>query len=68
MMLGKSFIHQRLLEMNKAVVFDTNPIPMKYMMKRLGIMPQNEHRLPMMSATKELEKRLNGVLKRAKLV
>ena len=26
------------------------------------------HRLPMMTATKELEKRLDGVLKRAKLL
>ena len=61
-------LHYELFEINQAVFYDTNPIPMKYMMKRLGIMPQNEHRLPMMSATKELEKRLNGVLKRAKLV
>jgi len=41
---------------------------MKYMMKKLGIMPKNEHRLPMMPASKELEKRLNGVLKRAGLL
>jgi len=37
-------IHQRLLEINKAVFFDTNPIPMKYMMKRLGIIPGNEQK------------------------
>ena len=61
-------LHYELFEINQAVFYDTNPIPMKYMMKRLDIMPQNEHRLPMMSATKELEKRLNGVLKRAKLI
>ena len=61
-------LHYELFEINQAVFYDTNPIPMKYMMKRLAIMPQNEHRLPMMSATKELEKRLNGVLKRAKLI
>ena len=41
---------------------------MKYMMKRLGIMPKNEHRLPMMAATKALEKRLDDVLKRAGLL
>ncbi|GIS89554.1 MAG: hypothetical protein CM1200mP18_22640 [Gammaproteobacteria bacterium] len=29
---GGQKIHQRLLEINKAVFFDTNPIPMKYMM------------------------------------
>ncbi len=27
--------------------FDTNPIPMKYMMKKLGLLADNEHRLPM---------------------
>jgi len=61
-------LHQRLLEINQAVFYDTNPIPMKYMMKRLGLMPANEHRLPMMSATPELEKRLDGVLERAGLI
>jgi 4-hydroxy-tetrahydrodipicolinate synthase len=53
-----------LFEINKAVFYDTNPIPMKYMMKRLGILPANEHRLPMMPATPELEKRLDEVLER----
>ena len=61
-------LHQRLLEINKAVFFDTNPIPMKYMMKRLGLMPTNEHRLPMAPATPELEERLDGVLERAGLL
>ncbi|MGD2168520.1 MAG: 4-hydroxy-tetrahydrodipicolinate synthase [Gammaproteobacteria bacterium] len=61
-------LHQRLLEINQAVFYDTNPIPIKYMMKRLGIMPTNEHRLPMMSATPELEQRLVGVLERAGLL
>jgi 4-hydroxy-tetrahydrodipicolinate synthase len=31
-------------------------------------MPTNEHRLPMVPATPELEKRLDGVLERAGLV
>ncbi len=61
-------LHQRLLEINQAVFYDTNPIPMKYMMKKLGIMPRNEHRLPMVPATAELEERLNGVLERAGLL
>ena len=61
-------IHYQLFEINQAVFYDTNPIPMKYMMKKLGIMPKNEHRLPMMAATKELEKRLDGVLRRAGLI
>ena len=60
-------LHQKLFEINQAVFFDTNPIPMKYMMKRLGILSSNEHRLPMVPATPELEKRLDGVLARAGL-
>ena len=61
-------LHDRLLEINQAVFFDTNPIPIKYMMKRLGIIPENEHRLPMVPATPDLEKRLDGVLERAGLL
>jgi len=61
-------IHYELFEINQAVFFDTNPIPIKYMMKKVGIMPKNEHRLPMMPAGKELEKRLEGVLLRAGLL
>lgn len=58
-------LHERLLEVNQAVFFDTNPIPMKYMMKKLGLLSTNEHRLPMVPATPELETRLDGVLERA---
>jgi 4-hydroxy-tetrahydrodipicolinate synthase len=60
-------IHVALLELNRAVFFDTNPIPIKYMMKRLGLLAANEHRLPMVPATTELEQRLDGVLERAGL-
>jgi len=58
-------LHFALLELNQAVFFDTNPIPIKYMMKRLGLLPANEHRLPMVPATAELERRLDAVLERA---
>ncbi len=61
-------LHEQLLEVNQAVFFDTNPIPMKYMMKRLGLIPDNEHRLPMVPATPELEQRLDAVLERAGLL
>jgi 4-hydroxy-tetrahydrodipicolinate synthase len=60
-------LHDQLLEINKAVFFDTNPIPMKYMMKKLGLLADNEHRLPMVPATAELAARLDGVLERAGL-
>jgi len=61
-------LHNQLFEINRAVFYDTNPIPIKYMMKRLGILPANEHRLPMVPATAEVERRLDGVLKRAGLL
>ena len=61
-------LHQALLEINQAVFFDTNPIPIKYMMRRLGLLPANEHRLPNVPATPELEQRLDNVLRRAGLL
>ncbi len=60
-------LHDQLLEINKAVFFDTNPIPMKYMMKKLGLLAENEHRLPMVPTTAELAAKLDGVLARAGL-
>ena len=61
-------LHHQLFELNQSVFYDTNPIPIKYMMKRMGMLPNNEHRLPMSPATPELEKRLEEVLVRAKLI
>jgi 4-hydroxy-tetrahydrodipicolinate synthase len=37
------------------------------MMKRLGLLATNEHRLPMVPATPELERRLDAVLDRSGL-
>jgi 4-hydroxy-tetrahydrodipicolinate synthase len=64
---GKA-LHYELYELNNAIFFDTNPIPMKYMMKRLGILPNELHRLPMVPSTPELRARLDGVLSRAGLI
>lgn len=61
-------LHEDLFELNQAVFFDTNPIPIKYMMKRMGLLPNEEHRLPMVPATAELAERLDGVLRRAGLL
>lgn len=55
-------IHEQLLEINKAVFLDTNPIPIKYMMKRLGFLADNEHRLPLAPATAEVAARLDEIL------
>ena len=61
-------IHHELWELNRAIFYDTNPIPIKYMLYRMGALPGNEHRLPMMPATDELAARLDGVLRRAGLL
>jgi 4-hydroxy-tetrahydrodipicolinate synthase len=54
-------LHEALWELNQAVFWDTNPIPMKYLMTRLGLLARNEHRLPMMAATDELRARLDAL-------
>jgi 4-hydroxy-tetrahydrodipicolinate synthase len=61
-------LHEQLLEINQAVFFDTNPIPIKYMMKKAGLLDENEHRLPMVPATPELEQRLDAVLEATGIV
>ncbi len=55
-------LHEELFGLNRAVFFDTNPIPVKYMMWRLGILPNDEHRLPMMPPTADVAARLDAVL------
>jgi 4-hydroxy-tetrahydrodipicolinate synthase len=51
-------------ELMTAPFLDTGPIPIKCMMKLMGLIPTNEHRLPMMPATPELEKQLRAVVER----
>jgi len=67
-LLAARKLHFDLFDLNLSVFYDTNPIPIKYMMKRMGLLKSNEHRLPMMPATRELEVRLDAVLTRAGLI
>jgi 4-hydroxy-tetrahydrodipicolinate synthase len=60
-------LHYELFELMTAVFWDTNPIPMKYLMKRMGLLPNNEHRLPLLPASADLEKRLDALLARTGL-
>jgi len=61
-------LHNSLVELSEAIFFETNPIPLKYMMKRIGTLERNEHRLPMVPASADLEARLDAVLERAGLL
>ena len=54
-------LHFELFEINQAVFYDTNPIPMKFMMKYLGMHDSNEHRLPLVSASTEPQRRRGSV-------
>lgn len=56
-------LHFDLWPLNKAVFFDTNPIPMKYMMRRLGLISHNAHRLPMVPADQDVAARCDTVLR-----
>lgn len=54
-------------EIMLAASLDTSPIPIKCMMKLMGLLPKNEHRLPMVPATPEQEQQLEAVVKRYSL-
>ena len=61
-------LHDELFELNQAIFFDTNPIPLKYMMARLGLLPAPEVRLPLVSVSSEVQARLDQVLRKAGLL
>lgn len=61
-------MHFELFELNRAVFLDTNPIPIKYMARRLGIVHDNHHRLPMVPASESQEHELEAVLVRSGLL
>jgi 4-hydroxy-tetrahydrodipicolinate synthase len=61
-------LHYELWELNQAIFFDVNPIPMKYMMMRMGLLRNEAHRLPMVPTTPELRDKLDGVLQRAGMI
>lgn len=61
---GARALHDALWELNQAVFWDINPIPMKYLAKRLGLIAENDHRLPLAPATADLERRLDALLAR----
>lgn len=62
-------LHFELFQLNKAIFLDTNPIPLKYMMWRLGLLGSNEVRLPLVAISdSERQATLDDVLKNAGLL
>ena len=54
-------LHEALFELNRSIFWDTNPIPLKYLLASRGLLPGNEHRLPMRPAPPELRSRLDAL-------
>ena len=65
---GAQDLNQQLAPVFDAIGYDTPPITTKYMLKRIGVIASNEHRLPMTTSTRELEPRLDAVLQNAGLI
>lgn len=61
-MARASTLHRELFKLNQAIFWDTNPVPLKYMLKRMNLLPENEHRLPMCGPTAEVARRLDQLL------
>jgi 4-hydroxy-tetrahydrodipicolinate synthase len=65
---GARRLNDELSELFAAIDWDTSPIATKYMLKRIGVIGRNEHRLPMTTSTPDLERRLDAALERAGLI
>jgi 4-hydroxy-tetrahydrodipicolinate synthase len=61
-------IHVELFELNQSIFFDTNPIPLKYMMWRLGLLDAPELRLPLVSIDAAKAALLDRILGKTGLV
>ena len=61
-------VHVELFELNQSIFIDTNPVPLKYMMSRIGLLDAPELRLPLVSLDEANAKILDAVLMRAGLL
>jgi len=61
-------LHSELFELNQSIFLDTNPVPLKYMMSRLGLLDSPELRLPLVPLEGEHAKILDPILVRAGLL
>jgi 4-hydroxy-tetrahydrodipicolinate synthase len=62
-------LHDELFDLSQAIFLDTNPIPLKYMMTRMGLLPAPDVRLPLVPITDAARRsQLDAVLRRAGLL
>jgi len=60
-------VHFQLFELNQSIFLETNPIPLKYMMARLGLLDTPELRLPLVPIDRKRGEMLDEILTRAGL-
>ncbi len=61
-------LHFELFELNQAIFLDTNPIPLKHMMWRIGLLDTPEVRLPLAVLAEEQRSKLDELLSRSGLL
>ena len=61
-------LHFELFELSQAIFLSANPIPLKYMMARLGLLQTDELRLPLYPLSETETAQLDSVLQRAGLL
>ena len=62
-------LHDEMFDLSQAIFLDTNPIPLKYMMTRMGLLPASDVRLPLVPITDDARRsQLDAVLRRAGLL
>ena len=59
---GAIALNLKLYPLFRDVALESSPIPVKYMLKRLGVLKTNEHRSPLVPASPEVEKQLDKIL------
>lgn len=59
---GAIALNLKLYPLFRGVALESSPIPVKYMLKRLGLLNANEHRSPLVPAFLEVEKQLDKIL------
>ena len=59
---GAIALNLKLYPLFRGVALESSPIPVKYMLKRLGVLESNEHRSPLVPASPEVEKQLDKIL------
>ncbi|MGC8866957.1 MAG: 4-hydroxy-tetrahydrodipicolinate synthase [Elusimicrobiales bacterium] len=61
-------IHHRYFKLMKNLFIETNPIPVKYALKKLGIIDDDELRLPLTRISKENAEKIDRILEDLKLL